>query len=71
MLSRVCEEFQEMQKILGYREQSPLDVELVNEFKISEEQLLRRLEALMGANGTGDPRWLAVAALTSSRGSWP
>lgn len=44
----------------GYQPQSDARVASVNENKISEEVLLRRLDKLT-ALGVADPRWAAIA----------
>lgn len=46
--------------VAGYTAQSKTAVDMVNEHKIFEEQLLRRLDALADTK-LCDPRWLAIA----------
>lgn len=46
--------------VAGYRPQSDDKVAMVNENKILEERVLRRLEALQSDQRT-DGRWLAIA----------
>ena len=46
--------------VLGYREQTNDTIHLVNQNKITEEELLRLIESL-GASGSADLRWLSIA----------
>lgn len=46
--------------VAGYRPQSKESVYIVNEHKITEEQILRAID-LYQRDGQGDPRWLAIA----------
>lgn len=48
------------ERIGGYTKQPPENVRLVNQNKIMEEQLLRRVEELRDRHA-GDGRWSAVA----------
>jgi hypothetical protein len=53
--------------VAGYRAQSPHAIELVNQNKLSEEALLRRLDLLKG-DPEIDQRWLALARTDIERG---
>lgn len=55
--------------VSGYRAQSQAKVDLVNEFKATEERLLRRLDEL-GAekNFEYERRWLAIARTNIEQG---
>jgi len=46
--------------VKGYTPQTPERVGLVNQNKVTEEQLLRQLDA-MGGSPAFDKRWLAIA----------
>ena len=49
--------------VAGYRPQSDLAVNVVNEHKRLEEELLRRLDGLANTDWApfADPRWLSIA----------
>lgn len=53
--------------VAGYRPQSSAAVDLVNEFKVAEERLLRSLDAL-AKGGEVDPRWLATGRTDIEKG---
>lgn len=51
----------------GYKPQDPLRVALVNQNKVTEEQLLRQMDVLIG-NPDYDQRWLALARTQIEQG---
>lgn len=53
--------------VAGYKPQSGENVDLVNQNKIEEERLLRRLDLLAEAKMV-DPRWLAIARTQIEQG---
>lgn len=46
--------------VAGYQPQSPEKIDLVNQNKMTEETLLRSIEAAI-KSGLMDPRWAAIA----------
>lgn len=46
--------------VKGYRSQPQSAIDIVNENKVAEERLLRKIDDLQSGLG-GDPRWLALA----------
>lgn len=51
----------------GYRAQSEENINLVTQFKLAEENILRMMDTL-GGTGKADPRWLAVGRTALEQG---